>query len=120
MASEIAFVLINPYTIRKSRTGGVIGRYLARTDLKLSGARLFGPCRALADEYAEFLESSNCHDHEIGRLVAEYVRRNYAPDAQSGRPHRTIMLLFEGDDAIGKIREVTGSKIGRASCRERV
>ncbi len=109
MTSEIAFVLINPYTIRKSRTGGVIGRYLARTDLKLSGARLFGPSSALADEYADFLETSNRDDPEMGRLVAEYVRRNYAPDPQSGRPHRTIMLLFEGGDAIRKIREVTGS-----------
>lgn len=109
MSSEIAFVLINPYTIRKSRTGGVIGRYLARTDLKLSGARLFGPGHALAEEYAEYLESANRDDPEIGRLVADYVRRNYAPDPQSGRPHRTIMLLFEGDDAIRKIREVTGS-----------
>ena len=35
MASELAFVLINPYTIAKSRTGGVIGRFMSRTGLDL-------------------------------------------------------------------------------------
>ena len=47
---ELAYVLINPYTIRKSRTGGVIARYLSRTDLKLVAARMFGPSQALAEE----------------------------------------------------------------------
>lgn len=109
MAGEIAFVLINPYTIRKSRTGGIIGRYLARTDLKLVGARLFGPSRALAEEYARFLAGADSEEREMCGLVADYVLRNYAPDQRSGRPHRTMMLLFEGEDAVRKIREVTGS-----------
>ena len=52
MAKELAYVLINPYTIRKSRTGGVIARYLSRTDLRLVGARMFGPSQQLAAEYA--------------------------------------------------------------------
>ena len=42
MAKQLAFVLINPYPIRKSRTGGIIARYMVRTDLKLVGARLIG------------------------------------------------------------------------------
>ena len=109
MASEIAFVLINPYTIRKSRTGGVLGRYLARTDLKLVAARLFGPSQALVDEYAAYVESAQLDDSGMAQVLANYLRKNYAPDPVSGRPHRTMMLLFEGDDAIRKIREVTGS-----------
>ncbi len=109
MASEIAFVLINPYTIRKSRTGGVLGRYLARTDLKLVAARMFGASRELAAEYADFLEGSNIGDPEMARLLASYVRQNYAPDPVTGRPHRAILLLFEGENAIDKILKVTGS-----------
>ena len=109
MACEIAFVLINPYTIRKSRTGGILGRYLARTDLKLVAARMFGASQALAAEYADFLEGSNIGDPEMARLLAGYVRQNYAPDPVTGRPHRSIMLLFEGEDAIQKIQQVTGS-----------
>ena len=108
MACEIAFVLINPYTIRKSRTGGILGRYLARTDLKLVAARMFGASQALAAEYADFLEGSNIGDPEMARLLAGYIRQNYAPDPVTGRPHRSIMLLFEGEDAIQKIQQVTG------------
>ena len=108
MAIETAFVLINPYTIRKSRTGGVVGRYLSRTDLKIVGARMFGASKALTETYADYLESSVTDDVGMGKLLADYVRTNYAPDPNTGRPHRTIMLLFEGEDAIRKITHVTG------------
>jgi nucleoside diphosphate kinase len=109
MAKELAFVLINPYPIRKSRTGGIMARYLARTDLKLVGARLFGPSRALADEFSAYLRVIDPKDPEVGELLANYVQSAYAPDPASGRPHRCICLLFEGEDAIRKICEVTGS-----------
>ncbi len=109
MAHEVAFVLINPYTIRKSRTGGVLSRYLSRTDLKLVGARMFGASQALTNEYAAYLEKSNLEDPAMAQMLADYVRLNYAPDYLTGRPHRSIMLLFEGDNAIEKINKVTGS-----------
>ena len=108
MSKELAFVLINPYPIRKSRTGGIMARYLARTDLKLAGARLFGPSRGLVEEFAEYLRTNDPEDREIGELLAGYVERAYMPDPISGRPHRCICLLFEGEDAIRKIYEVTG------------
>ena len=50
--NELAYVLINPYTIRKSRTGGILARYLGRTDLRLVAARMFGPSRQMAERYA--------------------------------------------------------------------
>ena len=52
MTNELAFVLINPYPIRKSRTGGILARYLARTDLKLVGARMVGASAELAEAFA--------------------------------------------------------------------
>jgi nucleoside diphosphate kinase len=109
MAKELAFVLINPYPIRKSRTGGIMARYLARTDLKLVGARMFGPSRALIEEFAAYLRALDPNDPEVGELLANYVQAAYAPDPASGRPHRCICLLFEGEEAIRKICEVTGS-----------
>jgi nucleoside diphosphate kinase len=109
MAKELAFVLINPYTIRKSRTGGVIARYLGRTDLKLAAARLFGPSRALADEFAAYARTALPSDPEMAGLIADYIARNYAPDSSAGRPHRVLCLLFEGEDAVRQIAVVTGS-----------
>ena len=109
MSKELAFVLINPYPIRKSRTGGIIARYLVRTDLKLVGARMFGPSRVLVDAFAAYLRAFDPTDTEVCTLLADYVARSYAPDKATGRSHRCMCLLFEGEDAIRKIYEVTGS-----------
>ena len=109
MAKELAFVLINPYPIRKSRTGGIIARYLVRTDLKLIGARIIGASAALAEEFADYLADYDMSDPEKCSLFSAYVRRVYMPDAVTGRPHRSMLLLFEGEDAIRKIYDVTGS-----------
>jgi nucleoside diphosphate kinase len=109
MAKELAFVLINPYPIRKSRTGGIIARYLVRTDLKLVGARIIGASAALAEEFAAYLEGYDPSDSEKCAFFSAYVRRAYTPDAATGRSHRSMLLLFEGEDAVRKIFDVTGS-----------
>ena len=36
MAEELAYVLVNPYTLFKSRTGGVLARLMSRTALDLA------------------------------------------------------------------------------------
>jgi len=109
MAKGLSFVLINPYPIRKSRTGGIIARYLVRTDLKLVGARIIGASHALATQFADYLTTYDPSDAEKCELFSNYVRRAYMPDEITGRSHRSMLLLFEGEDAIRKIFEVTGS-----------
>jgi nucleoside diphosphate kinase len=108
MARELAFALINPYTLAKSRTGGVIGRLMSRTGLDLAAARMFGPSKELVQRYADSLVDSNKADLVTANLLADYVRKRYAPDAATGRPRRVILLLFEGENAIQKVREATG------------
>ena len=109
MAKELAFVLINPYTIQKSRTGGVIGRVIMRTDLKLAAARMFGPSRELVEQYAAHLEAAEPGNPRVCGLLADYVRRSYAPDPETGRARRVMLLLFEGENAVEKIWKATGS-----------
>lgn len=112
MAEELSYVLVNPYTLRKSRTGGILTRLLTRTALDLVAARLFAPSKALAAEYAESLktfdENSRAHKERIRRLIYEYVLTNYAPDPVTGHPHRVLMLLWKGEDAVAKVRECVG------------
>lgn len=108
MAQELAFALINPYTISKSRTGGVIGRLISRTGLELVAARMFGPSAELATRYADSLLAASQPENGFARLLSNYVRTSYAPDPATGRPRRVILLLFEGENAIQKVREATG------------
>ncbi len=108
MAVELAFALINPYSIAKSRTGGIIGRFMSRTGLELVGARMFGPSLELAQAYAERLRGDTAKDERTRNILADYVLRAYTPDPATGRPHRVLMLLFEGENAIEKIYRVAG------------
>jgi len=83
--NELAYVLINPYTMSKSRTGGVISRLLSRSSsLRLLGARMFAPSKELVEEYIETLtvdEHVGPEQREVELLVREYVRTHYLPDA---------------------------------------
>ncbi len=108
MPRELGFAIINPYTIAKSRTGGVIGRLLSRTGLNLAAARMFGPSEELVHRYADSLEKADDREPEICRMLAQYVRLNYAPDPVTGRRRRVIFLLLEGENAIQRIRDATG------------
>ncbi len=108
MAKELAFSLLNPYSLEKSRTGGIIARYLSRTGLSLVAARMYGPSQELAERYAERLRSDNSKEKEINEMLADYVMRCYAP-TPDGRPARVLLLLFEGEDAIEKVCQVTGN-----------
>jgi nucleoside diphosphate kinase len=115
MESELAYVLINPYMIRKSRTGGIIARILARTDLNFVAARMYGPSKALAKEYAELIRDSAT---DVNPIVAEelykYIMHEYAPSERSGNPHRIMLLLFQGENAIQKIWDVVGAITAQA------
>ena len=49
---ELSYLLITPYSLRKSRTGGILSRILARSGLELVGARMFASSRELVEEFA--------------------------------------------------------------------
>ena len=113
--NELAYVLVNPYTVSKSRTGGVISRLLSRSSqLNLIGARMFAPSPELVTEYTDVLTaglSSAPDRREIEELLIEYVRAHYMPDSD-GRRRRVMFLLVEGDNAVAHLREqVVGSII---------
>ncbi len=108
MAAELAFVLINPYTIAKSRTGGVIGRFMSRTGLDLVAARMFAPGKELIETYAALVDKDKSLKPAVRRLLSDYVRSSYAPDPATGRNRRVLMILLEGEDAIRKVRDMAG------------
>lgn len=109
MANELTFVLVNPYTISKSRTGGVISRITSRTGLDLVAARMFGPSQELVDKYAEIIRAATDLPKEEAAIIADHVQQNYGPNPRTGRRRRVLMLLFEGENAIAKVKDAVGS-----------
>lgn len=110
MSQQLAYVIITPYSLHKSRTGGILARLLTRTGLDLAAARMFAPSPELVQEYADLIISANDpQDRRIQELIRDYILRNLAPDPKTGRRRRVMMLLFVGEDAVRKLRGVIGN-----------
>src|SRR4051812_39059098 len=110
MAQELAYVIITPYSLHKSRTGGILARLITRTGLELTGARMFAPSTELVNKYSEVIVSADDpQDRSIQELIRSYILKNLAPDSKTGRRRRVMMLLFQGEDAVRKVRSVVGN-----------
>ena len=110
MSQQLAYVIITPYSLYKSRTGGILTRLITRTGLDLVGIRMFAPSTELVKEYAETIVSAHDpQDRKIQELLQQYVTDNLAPDPKTGRRRRVMMMLFRGDEAVRKVRSVVGN-----------
>lgn len=110
MSQELAYVIITPYSLHKSRTGGIFARLITRTGLDFVGARMFAPSAELAKAYSEaVISAADSQDRQIQELIRDYILKNFSPDAKTGRRRRVMMLLFKGEDAVRKIRSVIGN-----------
>jgi nucleoside diphosphate kinase len=109
MAQELAYVIITPYSLYKSRTGGILSRLITRTGLELAAVRMFAPSAELVKQYSAVTVSANDpQDRRVQELIYQYILQNLAPDPKTGRRRRVMMLLFRGEDAVRKARSVVG------------
>src|SRR5947207_10962897 len=121
MAQQLAYVIITPYSLHKSRTGGILARLLTRTGLDLAAARMFAPSPELVKEYSNVIISANDpQDRRIQELIRDYIVQNLSPDPKTGRRRRVMMLLFVGDDAVRKLRGVIGNIGPERRCGETI
>lgn len=110
MSQQLAYVIITPYSLYKSRTGGILSRLITRTGLELAGVRMFAPSSELVKQYSEAIISANDpQDRRIQELIYNYIIQNLSPDPKTGRRRRVMMLIFKGEDAVRKTRSVVGN-----------
>lgn len=110
MPQQLAYVIVTPYSLYKSRTGGILSRLISRTGVELVTTRMFAPSSELVKEYSRTIISANDpQDRRIQELLHEYIVKNLSPDPKTGRRRRAMMLLFKGDDAVRKVRSVVGN-----------
>lgn len=121
MAKELVYVLINPYTILKSRTGGVINRLLSWGRLSLVGARMFAPSRQLVEEYVRVMnpETRGEKEKKIVEEIKRYILTHYLPRKGKNSRPRVMLLLLEGENGIETLRRVVGH-ITRVSIGETI
>ena len=110
MSSQLAYVIVTPYSLYKSRTGGILSRLITRTGLDLADLRMFAPSAELVKEYADTIVSAHdTQDRKIQELLRDYVLEHLSPDPKTGRRRRVMVLLFRGEDAVRKVRNVVGN-----------
>ena len=110
MSKQLAYVIVTPYSLYKSRTGGILSRLITRTGLEPAAMRMFAPGVELAKEYSESVVSArDPQERKIQELLREYVLHNFSPDPKTGRHRRVMVMLFRGEDAVRKVRAVVGN-----------
>ena len=107
-AEELSYAIVTPYSMRKSRTGGIIARLISRTGLDLVSARMFAPSKELAKRYAETIVTETDTRHRATQeLIREYVLKNFTGMVNGQRP-RVLMLVFGGAGAVEKMHTAVG------------
>src|SRR6266542_210723 len=110
MPQQLAYVIISPYSLHKSRTGGILARLISRTSLEMVGARMFAPSPELVQEYSKVIVSANDPQaRRIQELIRDYILQNLSPDPKTKQRRRVMVLLFQGEDAVRKVRSVVGN-----------
>ena len=105
MRGQLTCVIITPYSLLKSRTGGIIGRLLSRSDgLEFVGARMYSPSDAFIERYLETLQYEDMSDFAVNALRA-YVRQSLPVNNRFGITNRTLVLLFRGPNAVKQLNE---------------
>jgi len=110
MAVELAYAMITPYSLHKSRTGGIIGRLVSLSHLDLVGIHMYAPSDAWVDAYLDILRRSDL-DNPVREAFIDYVDENLRRDNPLGLSNRCMVLLFEGENAF---RHLMDDVVGRA------
>jgi nucleoside diphosphate kinase len=109
VSEELGYALITPYSLFKSRTGGIIGRLLANAKLEFVGARMFVFSNEFLDRYQKILCGTSM-DPAVERAWHDYLDRNLRPGNTYGYLPRCMLLLFRGTNAVRHLKEeVIGS-----------
>src|ERR671924_140987 len=102
---ELAYAILTPYSMRKSRTGGIIARLISRTGLDLVAARMFRPSEELVRRFAETIVSETEPLHRATQeLVRDYILKNFTSQ-HDGHAARVVILVFRGHDAAERMRQ---------------
>jgi len=96
MAIEQTLILIKPDGLIKSLTGNVISR-LSDAKLTIMGAKVLRVSRELAEKHYEHLKDKPFFEELINYIIGD-VHKTY----------RVLALVYQGENAISKIRDVVG------------
>jgi nucleoside diphosphate kinase len=117
---ELSYAMVTPYSMRKSRTGGIVARLISRTGLDLVAGRMFAPGAELVKRYSETIVTETEPRHRATQeLIRDYVRRNFTGKVNGQRP-RVLLLVFRGEDAVNKVHTAVGHIVNERTSGETI
>ena len=109
MAEQLAYLMITPYSLAKSRTGAIIARALSLIQAELVGIYMFRPSDKFVDRFRDAYKKATVKDGSQKALV-DYVDENLRTQNPLSITNRSLVLLFRGEDAVAHLRsDVVGS-----------
>lgn len=119
MADELTYVLVTPYSLHKSRTGGILSRVLSLTHLQLVEARMYAFSDELVDKFAATIAEMELEEHLKSAFV-QYCEDNLRRDNAMGISNRAMVLFFRGHNAVRHMKEEVIGSITRIPSGDRV
>ncbi|HUS47423.1 MAG TPA: nucleoside-diphosphate kinase [Phycisphaerae bacterium] len=104
MSEQLAYALITPYSLLKSRTGGIIGKMLALSDAELVAARMYVFSDSFLDAYKTVLCPPGT-DAAIRNAWGRYIDQSLRKDNPWGYVPRCMLLLLRGDSAVRQLKD---------------
>jgi nucleoside diphosphate kinase len=108
---ELAYALVTPYSLHKSRTGGIIARLLWG-NVRLVAARMYAPRpdSRFIEEYCDAIYDPDEREVPLQyqRMIIEYVIKNLGKPNLRGVSNRLALLVFRGPNAQKEIAEALG------------
>ncbi len=110
-AQELAYALITPYSLHKSRTGGIIAR-LMWADVRMVAARMYAP-QPGSDFIRQYCDEIYDPDEEhvplrYQKMLIQYILENFGCTNVRGISNRMMVLVFQGPNAKEEIKNATG------------
>jgi hypothetical protein len=108
---ELAYALITPYSLHKSRTGGIIARLLW-ANVRLVAARMYAPQPEgdFLREYCDVIYDPDEEDVSLHyqRTLIQYIMENFGRPNIRGISNRMLVLVFKGPNARRELVNATG------------
>lgn len=104
MQEQLTYALITPYSLYKSRTGGIIGRLLGTSRLELVASRMFVFSDDFLDNYKQVMIPPDA-EPTVAKAWQRYIDESLRRKNPWGFLPRCMLLLFKGPDAVRHLKE---------------
>ena len=105
MAEQLAYLMITPYSLAKSRTGAIIARVLSVVQAELVGVHMMTPSDEFVDKFLEsFRKTPENHRSATHDALLTYIDESLRSRNPMGISNRVMVLLFRGDNIVEHLR----------------